>query len=204
MISTLIKGINLIARFILLYWNRIKLATAPGVSCASPYKYKLVGPFYIRIKGNGKIRIGKGFSNSSGFCFNPISRNIRTALFVENNAELIIGHHVGISGSCFWAHSSITIGNNVNIGADSVLIDSDCHSLDFSVRRTSQDQKEKKNKPIVIEDDVLIGARSIILKGVTIGARSIIGAGSVVTKSVPADEIWAGNPAVFIKKLKNE
>lgn len=50
-------------------------------------------------------------------------------------------------------------------------------------------------------DDVFIGCRSIILKGVTIGARSIIAAGSVVTKDVPADEIWGGNPAQFIKKI---
>ena len=45
------------------------------------------------------------------------------------------------------------------------------------------------------------GAHSIILKGVTIGARSIIGAGSVVTKDVPANEVWLGNPAKFYKKI---
>ena len=58
-----------------------------------------------------------------------------------------------------------------------------------------------KKKGITIEDDVLIGTRSIILKGVTIGARSIVGSGSVVTKSIPSDEIWAGNPAKFIKRI---
>ena len=51
---------------------------------------------------------------------------------------------------------------------------------------------------IVIEDDVWVGAHSIILKGVTIGARSIIGAGSVVTKSIPADCVAAGNPCRVI------
>lgn len=54
--------------------------------------------------------------------------------------------------------------------------------------------------PIVIEDDVWVSAHSIILKGVTIGARSIIGAGSVVTKSIPADCVAAGNPCRVIKK----
>ena len=52
-----------------------------------------------------------------------------------------------------------------------------------------------------IGEDVFIGAHSIILKGVTIGARSIVGAGSVVTKDIPADEVWAGNPAKCIRKL---
>ncbi|KAB6168334.1 acyltransferase, partial [Bacteroides xylanisolvens] len=57
--------------------------------------------------------------------------------------------------------------------------------------------------PIVIEDDVFIGAHCIISKGVTIGARSIVAAGSVVVKSIPPDEVWGGNPARFIKKLSN-
>ena len=55
--------------------------------------------------------------------------------------------------------------------------------------------------PIVVEDDVLIGANCIILKGVRIGARSVVGAGSVVTRDVPPDTVVAGNPAVVIKKL---
>ena len=59
-----------------------------------------------------------------------------------------------------------------------------------------------KSAPIVIEDDVWVGAHSIILKGVTIGARSIIGAGSVVTKNIPPDCVAAGNPCRVIKSLK--
>lgn len=55
------------------------------------------------------------------------------------------------------------------------------------------------SKTIVIEDDVLIGARSVILKGVTIGARSVIGAGSVVVNDIPQDCIAAGNPCNVIK-----
>ena len=61
--------------------------------------------------------------------------------------------------------------------------------------------KNRIDKEIVIEDDVLIGMNSIILKGVHIGARSVIGAGSVVTKDIPADCIAAGNPAHVIKMI---
>ena len=52
-----------------------------------------------------------------------------------------------------------------------------------------------------IEDNVFIGANCIILKGVKIGDRSIIGTDSVVTKNVPSDQIWAGNPAKFIREI---
>lgn len=137
-------------------------------------------------------------------CYNPISRNIRTAFFVERNAVLNIGDNVGISGACLWAHESISIGNNVKIGGDSIIIDSDCHSLDATLRSSLFDQQRKVNKPIIIEDNVLIGAKCIVLKGVTIGARSVIGAGSVVVKDIPADCIAAGNPCKVIKYLSNK
>lgn len=65
----------------------------------------------------------------------------------------------------------------------------------------SIDELNAKRAPVVIENDVLIGARCIILKGVTIGARSVIGAGSVVTQNIPADCIAAGNPCKVIKKI---
>ncbi len=73
--------------------------------------------------------------------------------------------------------------------------------MDYLIRRSSGEGT--LSAPIFIEDDVWIGAHSIILKGVTIGARSIIGAGSVVTKSIPADCVAAGNPCKVIRKLNN-
>ena len=100
----------------------------------------------------------------------------------------------------------------MNIGADCMILDTDCHSLDWSNRGKrggkdeqgrSVDHMNTKTAPVVIEDDVMIGARSIILKGVTIGARSVIGAGSVVTKSIPADCVAGGNPCRVIRKKEN-
>lgn len=72
--------------------------------------------------------------------------------------------------------------------------------MDSQVRCSSNEGT--KSAPVVIEDDVWVGAHCIILKGVTIGARSVIGAGSVVTKSIPADCVAAGNPCKVIKNLK--
>lgn len=104
-----------------------------------------------------------------------------------------------MSSTRMWVHDSVAIGNNVKIGAYVLITDTDAHPLDYLARRTSNDGT--KSAPIVIEDDVRVGAHSIILKGVTIGARSIIGAGSVVTKSIPADCVAAGNPCKVIKRL---
>ena len=120
---------------------------------------------------------------------------------LNEGASLTIGDNVGISSACIWVHKSITIGNNVKIGGDCILLDSDCHSLDYLKRRDVVDQADKVDKAIVIEDDVLIGTRCIILKGVRIGARSIIGSGSVVTKDIPADCVAAGNPAKVLRSL---
>lgn len=91
------------------------------------------------------------------------------------------------------------IGNNVLIGSGCVICDSDAHPIHPSER---QNHELTKSSPIIIGNDVFIGARSIILKGVTIGEGAVIGAGSVVTKDVPSMCVYAGNPAILIKKME--
>lgn len=146
----------------------------------------------------GKILIGDNFYFSSGDAVNPISSNLQGAIYLENGASLKIGNNVGMSSTRMWIHDSVTIGDNVKVGAYVLITDTDAHPMDYMARRTSNDGT--KSAPIVIENDVWVGAHSIILKGVTIGARSIIGAGSVVTKSIPADCVAVGNPCKVIKK----
>ena len=68
------------------------------------------------------------------------------------------------------------------------------------MRQNPQTDKPS-TKPVIIKQNVFIGAHSTILKGVTIGENSIIGACSVVTKNIPDNEVWAGNPAKYIKHL---
>lgn len=170
----------------------------------------------IGVVGNGEIRIGEYFHMTSGNHVNPISGNDEASWLVEQSAKLTIGNNVGMSSTRVWTHDAVTIGNNVQIGANVLIIDTDTHQLDYRLRRNPDDaffsglsnseiwQKKSdgtKSSPVYIEDDVWIGAHSIILKGVTIGARSIIGAGSVVTKSIPADSIAAGNPCKVIRKI---
>lgn len=147
----------------------------------------------------GKVLIGDNFYFSSGDGVNPIASNLQGAIYVEKDANLTIGTNVGMSSTRMWIHDSVTIGDNVKIGACALITDTDAHPMDYKVRRASNEGT--KSAPIVIEDDVWVGAHSIILKGVTIGARSIIGAGSVVTRSIPADCVAAGNPCKVIKTI---
>ena len=163
----------------------------------------LHGSISFSIKKNANVSIGDDFCFLSGRTLNPLSRNIRGCICVNQGGTLKIGHHVSLSSACIWVHESIKIGNHVKIGANVILMDSDAHSLNYLDRRdNSLDMCNKRNSPIIIGDDVLIGVNSIVLKGVTIGSRSVIGAGSVVTKPIPEDCVACGNPAKVIKYLK--
>ena len=155
---------------------------------------------FLHLK-DGTIKIGSDFK-----CNNKVTSNsvglIQPCVFnfSATGSELIIGNNVGISGSTICARQSVTIGNNVLIGSGCLITDSDAHPIDWLDRRKGN-YGNTRCSPIIIGDDVFIGARSIILKGVTIGDRSVIGAGSVVTRDVPSDCIVAGNPAIVIKVL---
>ena len=157
------------------------------------------------------MKIGCNVTVTSGEAFNPFCRNIRASFCLERPTSLIeIGDDTGMSSPCIWAKERISIGNRVKIGGDCILMDSDAHNLDYRVRgsmerigKISKDALTAKTAPIIIGDDVLIGTRCIILKGVSIGDRSIIAAGSIVTKSIPADCIAGGNPCRVIRMLDN-
>lgn len=166
------------------------------------YSFKTSGIPYIMVARGGKCSIGQNFVMNNGIKGNPIGCYQRCTLFVDRNAELKIGNNVGISQTALICHKSITIGNDVKIGGGVCIYDTDFHSLNPEIRKSKEDIKHRIEKPVIIKDNVFIGAHSLILKGVTIGENSIIGAGSVVTKSIPDNQIWAGNPAKFIKNVE--
>lgn len=85
----------------------------------------------------------------------------------------------------------INIGENVFISHDVTIMDSDAHQIKNGNERT---------KAVTIGDNVWIGSKALILKGVNIGSGAVVGAGSVVTKDVPANSVVAGNPARVIKE----
>lgn len=115
---------------------------------------------------------------------------IRPPFFCDYGYNLYIGEGGFINYNCVMLDGApIRIGNHVLIGP-AVQIYTFHHPLDYRERRTIE-----ICKPVTIGDDCWIGGGAILLPGVTIGPRSVVGAGSVVTKDIPADSIYVGNPA---------
>lgn len=164
--------------------------------------FRTGGVPYIMVERKAKgIFIGRNFAMNNGINHNPIGVPQPCSLIVYKGGVIMIGDNVGISQTTLVAFDRIEIGNNVKIGGGTSIYTSDFHSLDYRIRRTKKDLENRRTAPIVIGNDVFIGARCIILKGVNIGDNAIVGAGSIVTKNIPANEIWAGNPAKFIRKI---
>ncbi len=114
-------------------------------------------------------------------------------------AQLTIGRGFGMTGGTICAEQCITIGDDVWVGGNCTITDTDFHPLDLAQRLSHP--LDGATAPVVIEDGVFIGMQSLILKGVRIGAHSVIGAGSVVTRDIPPGVIAAGNPARVIRPL---
>ena len=150
----------------------------------------------IKYPENSKITIG-----SDSLIYGNLSTE-------TENARLTIGDNVFIGNSTIFCTNLIEIENDVLISSDCLIQDSDNHNLSRSIRKKDcNDWKTKRTqkwelvhkKPIKICSGSWIGAKSIILKGVTIGEGAIVAAGSVVTKDVAPYTIVGGNPAKFIK-----
>lgn len=155
------------------------------------------GRLYIHGRKSG-IKIGNDVTIQSDSSINPTSGFNHTHLRSKGNGKILIGNSVGISHANIVSFSQIEIEDNVLIGSGAKIWDTDFHPLDYNDR---MEDMESQSLPVHIKEGAFIGACSIILKGVTIGKHSVVGAGSVVTKSVPDNEVWGGNPARFIKKL---
>lgn len=164
-------------------------------------KLRVKGFMRVFVTKRGVFEIGHENRFNSGPKFNVSGGSQRMNFWVDG--ILKIGNNVGMSSSSILCKHHISIGNNVIIGGNTLIIDSDSHSLDALSRITkSNDMATTKSGEVTIGNNVFIGARSVILKNVTIGENVIVGASSVVTKSIPANELWGGNPAKFIRKIK--
>lgn len=124
------------------------------------------------------------------------STTVLPPLYIDYGKPVTIGKGCFIQQCCtFFGRGGISIGNDVFIGPKVNLITIN-HDPD------PENRSATCGRPIVIEDKVWIGINATILPGVRIGYGAIVGAGSVVTKEVPAMTIVAGNPARIIKKIE--
>lgn len=180
-------------KIFLLMWRVFWLTLYYGFARHLPDSYRLppLGYFSKHIRSFVCKRI-----------FQSMGKNVN----VERGARfgwgsgIEIGANSGLGSNCQFP-SKIKIGSDVMVGPDVLIIDQS-HRFD-SVEIPMRLQGDRVLAPVTIEDDVWIGARVIILPGITISRGAIIGAGSVVTKDVPSYAICTGNPARVIK-YRNE
>ncbi|WP_308189864.1 DapH/DapD/GlmU-related protein [Nostoc sp. XA010] len=102
-----------------------------------------------------------------------------------------------------FMHSPIFLLGGVKIGSGT-MISRNCSITTVTHSINSADRSLGITKPVTIGRNVWIGTGAIILPGVTIGDYSVVGAGAVVTKSIPAMQVFVGNPAKFLKEVKFE
>jgi len=145
----------------------------------------VLGP--CAITSSGSITVGDGLTIRSRK-FN------RVEISCARGATLLMGNNVFLNqGVRIACTTEVTIGDNVLIGDETVILDNDYHGVAGS---------PVKAAPVRIEPDVWLGTRVIVLRGVTIGQGSVVGAGSVVTRSIPPAVFAAGVPARVIKALR--
>lgn len=165
-----------------------------GLNLVLENPFYIMGADYTTIGDNFTARRNlkmRAFSSFNGDCFNP-------SISIGNNVSIETDCHIG----CI---NKIIIGNNVLIASGVYISDHSHGALDFSDIDTSPLERSLASKgPIIVEDNVWIGERAVILAGVKIGNNSIIGANAVVTKDVPSYSIVAGVPAKVIKTIPHQ
>ncbi len=147
--------------------------------------------------GSGRVSLGSGITIGYRLSAMLGDGHVRFQARVAG-ARISIGGGTSFSNNVqVFAEQSVTIGARCLIGDAVLILDSDFHDLSAAGRHS----RPAETAPVVLEDNVFIGSRVIILKGVTIGKDSVIGAGSVVVRSIPPGVIAAGNPAKVIRNL---
>jgi acetyltransferase-like isoleucine patch superfamily enzyme len=132
---------------------------------------------------------------------------------IQKDGRCIVGDFTLLNGAIVMAEELVEIGSHCLISWGVGIADSDFHPLEPAQRlidaqalapffKNRPPRPKLKTAPVKIGDNVWIGMNAVILKGVTIGDNSVVAAGAVVTKSIPANTIVAGNPAITVKKFE--
>lgn len=168
---------------------------------------RIVGPILVMNDKShpGRISIGDCTTLNSHYQkANPLGYNTPCVFRLKNGGSISIGAHVGISNSVFVSYGEpISIGDYTLIGGGCKFYTTDFHPISPELRRQG-DLEHAKTGRIVIGENVFIGAGTTVLKDVHIGNNAVIGTCSVVTRDVPENEIWGGNPARLIKRIEGQ
>ena len=187
---------NEIGRWIVLPRVRLLFA-ANGIPWGRSWRFH--GVPILQKHRKSLMGFGDGLGLRSSVRSNPLGPNRPVILCTwQEGATLEVGDHFGMTGGTLCAAEHIAIGHHVKIGANTTVMDTDFHPLDPEIRRVHP--QKANTAPVVIEDDVFIGMNCLVLKGVRLGKGCVVGAGSVVTKDVPAGTMVAGNPARIVGK----
>lgn len=183
-------------KFVSLIWKIINYSAAYWWKIIIGKKNAFHGKTIFRTLPGGHIKIGSNCIFNSSYRSNLIGVHSPCILAtITKEASIEIGNSCGFSGTQIGCAKYIKIGNNVRCGANTLITDSDWH---FDDSRTGP------NCDVIIEDNVWLGYGVTVLKGVIIGKNSLIGAGSIVTKNIPANVIAAGNPCKVIKRFNEK
>ncbi len=151
----------------------------------------------LLLKGDGKISFGENVQIGVTAAHYTYS-SYNYVLASGKDTEVSFGNNVVMAnGATIQAASGVSLGDNVMIGINCFLVDTDGHDLNPEKRMDGN----VKSAKIKIENNVVIFYNSVVFKGVTIGENSIIGSCSVVTKDIPANVFAAGNPAKVIRNI---
>ena len=163
--------------------------------CTSYGKNVHTGVFFHWIQGRGELIVGDNVivDGKSSFSF---------AVRYSAKPTLTIGDNTGIGHQCIiTVGKQITIGRHCRIASEVQIFDAPGHPADPVARQAGAPAAGDEVRPVVIEDNVWIGNRAIIMPGVTIGRDSIVAAGSVVMTDVAPNVLVAGNPARQVRAL---
>ena len=168
------------------YWHKLKFFLL-GKNVKIGKCFRVYGKF--RIFGPGRVEIGD-------YClFDSSLFGITTFYTGFPQAKITIGHHVTTNAMVLQCYHSITIGDYCSL-ADSYLMDSQGHHL--AADRRFLPTNDVPGAPIVLEKNVWVCSKVVVLHGVRIGENSVIAACSLVKKDVPANSFYSGNPARFV------
>jgi acetyltransferase-like isoleucine patch superfamily enzyme len=185
------------------WWTALTTTVLRFCGCRPGSRLLADGPVIVRMARRGSVRMGSGVRLVSRPGANPVGLAGPVILHCIGEGRIEIGDGSGLSSAVLSARTSIAIGHHTLVGGNTRIFDHDFHSLDWRARRERRaDEAACASAPVRIGDDVLIGTGALILKGSTIGDRAVIGAGAVIAGEVPADEMWAGNPARRIRSLR--